>query len=208
MLQLADKGVKFYIAAGNKNTNPSATKVLGEHPNIFIVAASGGVIGAPRQINPTNQNISNPATDRVANGVLQPSISKSGIDLNRDGTIDFPNSVLRNPYADLTGKSISKAYAHSLLSLIHRTRKIDHKAYLMGKNDIQGKVLSIKDLRELGFIDKYDDKYIKEEYKITDESKVFVDLKPLALYLSSQSKYGDVVLYQKQQNSLKRLLPL
>ena len=39
ILNLANKGAKFYIAAGNDDINNSASKELGQHENIFIVAA-------------------------------------------------------------------------------------------------------------------------------------------------------------------------
>jgi len=207
LLQLADKGAKIYIAAGNEDISSSATKTLGQHQNIFIVASSDGIIGELMETQATRQHISNPAADRITNGVLQPIANQNGIDLNRDGNIDFPNSILRKPYTNLSGRSRDQVYASSLLSSIRSTQGINHQLDLTGRDDIQDKVLSIKDLRELGFINEHIDKYLKENYRITDESKTLIDLEPFAEYLLFFGEGGDIVLYQEQQNSLARLLP-
>lgn len=207
ILELADKGVKFYISAGNEEINRSATKELGQHENIFIVAASDGIIGEAKQNQPTTKHLSNPSADRIANGVLKPTISPEGIDLNRDGKIDFSNDVLKKPKHNLMGKPLDQVYASSLLSSMQIIPELDHLTYLMGREDIEGKVLSLKDLRELGFINEFVDQHIKDNYRTINEKETYIDLTAFSEYIWFYGNGGDIILYQEQQNSLTRLMP-
>ena len=105
------------------------------------------------------------------------------------------------------GNAIDEVYASSLLDEMENTPNIDQMLYLMERPDIEGKVLSIQDLRKFGFIDEYTNKYLSENYKINDENETYIDLKAFSLYEWFSGEAGDIVLYQKQQNSLTRLLP-
>lgn len=129
LLKVADKGAKIYIAAGNKTINSSAKQKLAQHPNIFIVAASDGIVGKAPMTQASSRNITNPWTERVSNGVIAPEIQPQGIDINNDGEIDRPLSVLApNTYRNLNGQKLKDVYASDVMR--RAELKLERKEYL------------------------------------------------------------------------------
>ena len=68
LTDLADRGVKIFIAAGNSEPNSLAKEHLAKHPNITIVGASEAPIGTIPNGVPSPQLIQNPLTEVVVPG--------------------------------------------------------------------------------------------------------------------------------------------
>ncbi len=213
LLEVANKGAKIYIAAGNKTINSVATHKLSQHPNIFIVAASEGIIGKAPLTQATKRNITNPWTERVSNGIVAPDIKPQGIDINHDGKTDVPLSVLApNTYTNLNGQKLKDVYAPDV---IRRAKlKLEKKEYvdsgslvgLLEKSD-ESKVLSLKDLQGVGILHESIARSLVPNNN-EDLNKVFVLLKPFADWNFSMGNMGNVILYREVNGVLQRFLPV
>ncbi len=99
--RLAQRGAQIYIAAGNDSINPLS--VGPRHRNIHIVGASDGVVGSSSR-SKALQTIKSPFITKTANGKLQFSNVRSGVDFTGDGKADIVPRAIRN---DAAGKPLS-----------------------------------------------------------------------------------------------------
>ena len=216
LLKVADKGAKIYIAAGNESINSSAKQKLAQHPNIFIVAASDGIVGKAPMTQASKRNITNPWTERVSNGVIAPEIKPQGIDINHDEKIDMPLSVLApNTYTNLSGQKLKDVYSSDVRR--RAELKLENNEYLGSESLVslleesdkseESKVLSLTDLQELGILDPSMARELVANNN-QDLNKVFVLLKPFADWNFSLGDVGNVILYTEVNGVLKRFTPV
>ena len=137
--RLAERGAQVYIAAGNDTINPLSTGQ--RHPNIHVVGASGGIVGASTRSG-TLQTIRSPSITDVANGRLRFSNVRGGVDFTSDGN------------ADIVPRAIWNNAANQRLSTVDMTAAVIKRGTLT-RNDgaSQGNgVVSIREMRRNGLV--------------------------------------------------------